>query len=151
MNSFMPGAKLGTACLKARAALLASMQDGAFKNVLVISQLLPVLNGKSYVDLISPDCGAPRGSWAFQWEPCSFQSAESSLKSAGPREGRLPGPDLLSQQGFAGPCGTHWQQRCSHSFQKVAVWVERYQRESSRWAMSLQPLARYPVQKCSNG
>ncbi|XP_008708833.1 transcobalamin-2 [Ursus americanus] len=60
MNSFMPGAKLGTACLKARAALLASMQDGAFKNVLVISQLLPVLNGKSYVDLISPDCGAPR-------------------------------------------------------------------------------------------
>ncbi|XP_011218475.1 transcobalamin-2 [Ailuropoda melanoleuca] len=60
MNSFMPGAKLGTACLKARAALLASMQDGAFKNVLIISQLLPVLNGKSYVDLISPDCEAPR-------------------------------------------------------------------------------------------
>lgn len=60
MNSFMPGKKLGPACLKARAALLASMQDGAFKNVLIISQLLPVLNGKSYVDLISPDCEAPR-------------------------------------------------------------------------------------------
>ncbi|XP_032251047.1 transcobalamin-2 [Phoca vitulina] len=60
MNSFMPEKKLGTACLKARAALLASMQDGAFKNVLIISQLLPVLNGKSYVDLISPDCEAPR-------------------------------------------------------------------------------------------
>ncbi|XP_044099845.1 transcobalamin-2 isoform X1 [Neovison vison] len=60
MNSSMPGEKLGRACLKARAALLASMQDGAFKNVLIISQLLPVLNGKSYVDLISPDCKAPR-------------------------------------------------------------------------------------------
>ena len=57
---------MGKACLKARAALLASMQDGAFKNVLIISQLLPVLNGKSYVDLISPNCEAPRGSWAFQ-------------------------------------------------------------------------------------
>lgn len=60
MNSFVPGEKMGKACLKARAALLASMQDGAFKNVLIISQLLPVLNGKSYVDLISPNCEAPR-------------------------------------------------------------------------------------------
>lgn len=62
MKSSMPGVELGTACLKARAALLASVQDGAFQNALMISQLLPVLNGKSYVDLISPDCEAPRGS-----------------------------------------------------------------------------------------
>ncbi|CAK7314744.1 TCN2 [Vulpes lagopus] len=60
MNSFMPGQKLGTACLKARTALLANMKDEAFRNALLISQLLPVLNGKSYVDLISPDCEAPR-------------------------------------------------------------------------------------------
>ncbi|XP_045314285.1 transcobalamin-2 [Leopardus geoffroyi] len=60
MKSSMPGVELGTACLKARAALLASVQDGAFQNALMISQLLPVLNGKSYVDLISPDCEAPR-------------------------------------------------------------------------------------------
>ncbi|XP_039081863.1 transcobalamin-2 isoform X2 [Hyaena hyaena] len=60
MKSSMPGVELGRACLKARAALLASLQDGAFQNALVISQLLPVLNGKSYVDLISPDCKAPR-------------------------------------------------------------------------------------------
>lgn len=56
----MPGTKLGMACLHARAALLASLQDGAFQNPLVISQLLPVLNHKSYVDLVSPDCLAPR-------------------------------------------------------------------------------------------
>lgn len=60
MTSPMPGAELGTACLNARAALLASLQDGAFQNALMISQLLPVLNHKSYVDLISPDCLAPR-------------------------------------------------------------------------------------------
>ncbi|KAF0881714.1 TCO2 protein, partial [Crocuta crocuta] len=60
MKSSMPGVELGRACLKARAALLASLQDGAFQNALMISQLLPVLNGKSYVDLISPDCKAPR-------------------------------------------------------------------------------------------
>lgn len=68
----MPGEKLGTACLKARTALLASMKDGAFRNALLISQLLPVLNGKSYVDLISPDCEAPRGSWAFRRRPVLF-------------------------------------------------------------------------------
>nr|KAF6312292.1 transcobalamin 2 [Pipistrellus kuhlii] len=56
----MPGMELGMACLHARAALLASLQDGAFQNPLVISQLLPVLNHKSYVDLVSPDCLAPR-------------------------------------------------------------------------------------------
>lgn len=61
MTSPMPGAELGTACLNARAALLASLQDEeAFQNALMISQLLPVLNHKSYVDLISPDCLAPR-------------------------------------------------------------------------------------------
>ncbi|XP_032112793.1 transcobalamin-2 isoform X2 [Sapajus apella] len=60
MTSPMSGAKLGTACLKAKVALLASLQDGAFQNALMISQLLPVLNHKTYVDLISPDCLAPR-------------------------------------------------------------------------------------------
>uniref|UniRef100_H0WSW2 Transcobalamin-2 n=1 Tax=Otolemur garnettii TaxID=30611 RepID=H0WSW2_OTOGA len=61
MTSPMPGVELGTACLKARAALLASLQGGAFQNALMISQLLPVLNHKTYVDLIFPDCLTPRG------------------------------------------------------------------------------------------
>ncbi|XP_012586252.1 PREDICTED: transcobalamin-2 isoform X2 [Condylura cristata] len=60
MTSPLPGVQLSTACQKTRAGLLASLQDGTFKNVLLISQLLPVLNRKSYVDLISPDCLAPR-------------------------------------------------------------------------------------------
>ncbi|XP_054398858.2 transcobalamin-2 isoform X2 [Pongo abelii] len=60
MTSPMPGAELGTACLKARVALFASLQDGAFQNALMISQLLPVLNHKTYIDLIFPDCLAPR-------------------------------------------------------------------------------------------
>lgn len=60
MTSPVPGVELGKACHNAGAALSASMQDGAFQNALMISQLLPVLNHKSYVDLISPDCLAPR-------------------------------------------------------------------------------------------
>lgn len=60
MTSHMPGEELGTSCLKATTALLASLKDEAFQNVLMISQLLPVLNHRSYVDLISPDCLAPR-------------------------------------------------------------------------------------------
>ncbi|XP_066226565.1 transcobalamin-2 [Saccopteryx leptura] len=60
LSSPVPGVELGTACLNARSALLTSLQNRAFQNVLMISQLLPVLNHKSYVDLISPDCLAPR-------------------------------------------------------------------------------------------
>ncbi|KAI5929982.1 Transcobalamin-2 [Manis javanica] len=60
MTSSTIEVELSIACLKARAALLASLEDGAFQNVLMISQLLPVLNHKSYVDLISPDCLEPR-------------------------------------------------------------------------------------------
>ncbi|XP_033089146.1 transcobalamin-2 isoform X2 [Trachypithecus francoisi] len=60
MTSPMPGTELGAACLKASVALLASLQDGAFQNALMISQLLPVLNHKTYIDLIFPDCLAPR-------------------------------------------------------------------------------------------
>ncbi|XP_037673189.1 transcobalamin-2 [Choloepus didactylus] len=60
MTFSTPGVQLGRPCLKARTGLLASLQDGTFQNALVISQLLPVLNHKSYVDLISPDCLAPR-------------------------------------------------------------------------------------------
>ncbi|XP_016054056.1 PREDICTED: transcobalamin-2 [Miniopterus natalensis] len=60
MTSPVPGVELGSACLNARTALLASLRDGAFQNALMISQLLPVLNHKTYVDLISPDCLAPR-------------------------------------------------------------------------------------------
>ncbi|XP_004481403.1 transcobalamin-2 [Dasypus novemcinctus] len=60
MTSSVPGVELGAACLRASAAVLASLQDGTFQNALVISQLLPVLNHKSYVDLISPACLAPR-------------------------------------------------------------------------------------------
>ncbi|KAM9194487.1 transcobalamin-2 [Dugong dugon] len=60
MTSSVSRVGLGTACQKARAALLAGLQDGAFQNALMISQLLPALNHKSYVDLISPDCLATR-------------------------------------------------------------------------------------------
>ncbi|KAM9056252.1 transcobalamin-2 isoform 1-T2 [Megaptera novaeangliae] len=60
MASLRPMVELGTACLKAKAALLAILQHKAFQNPLMISQLLPILNQKSYVDLISPDCQAPR-------------------------------------------------------------------------------------------
>ncbi|XP_060026330.1 transcobalamin-2 isoform X7 [Lagenorhynchus albirostris] len=60
MASLRPTVELGTACLKAKDALLASLQHKAFQNPLMISQLLPILNQKSYVDLISPDCEAPR-------------------------------------------------------------------------------------------
>ncbi|XP_070331676.1 transcobalamin-2 [Odocoileus virginianus] len=59
-GSLRPTVELGTACLKAKAALQASLQHKTFQNPLMISQLLPVLNQKSYVDLISPDCQAPR-------------------------------------------------------------------------------------------
>jgi hypothetical protein len=60
-----PGAELGTVCLKAGTALLASIKEGAFQNVLMISQLLPVLNRKTYLDLIHPECQAPRGTEPF--------------------------------------------------------------------------------------
>ncbi|XP_069353521.1 transcobalamin-2 isoform X1 [Eulemur rufifrons] len=60
MTSSTSHLEVGTACLKAKAALLASLQNEAFQNALVISQLLPVLNRKTYIDLISPDCLAPR-------------------------------------------------------------------------------------------
>lgn len=59
-SSPMSGLGLGAACLKAGTALLAIVRDGAFQNALTISQLLPVLNHKTYVDLIFPDCQAPR-------------------------------------------------------------------------------------------
>ncbi|XP_051021159.1 transcobalamin-2 [Acomys russatus] len=60
MVSPAPGVELGAACLKARASLQTSLQDGAFQNPMMISQLLPVLNHKTYLDLIFPDCQAPR-------------------------------------------------------------------------------------------
>ena len=72
MGSLRPTVELGTACLKARAALQANLQHMTFQNPLMISQLLPVLNQKSYVDLISLDCQAPRGSQAFHGSPALF-------------------------------------------------------------------------------
>ncbi|XP_005366174.1 transcobalamin-2 [Microtus ochrogaster] len=60
MTSPASGVGLGAACLKARASLQTSIQGGAFQNPLMISQLLPVLNHKTYLDLIFPDCQAPR-------------------------------------------------------------------------------------------
>ncbi|KAL1789986.1 transcobalamin-2 [Sigmodon hispidus] len=60
MSSPASGVDLGTACLKAGTSLKASIQDGAFQNPLMISQLLPVLNHKTYLDLTFPDCQAPR-------------------------------------------------------------------------------------------
>lgn len=81
MTSSTIEVELSIACLKARAALLASLEDGAFQNVLMISQLLPVLNHKSYVDLISPDCLEPRGSQTLHRNRTVFnlQSAYLSL------------------------------------------------------------------------
>lgn len=61
VSSPMSRVDLGTACLKARAALLVNLQDKALQNPIIISQLLPVLNHKTYVNLIFPDCQAPRG------------------------------------------------------------------------------------------
>ncbi|XP_006894853.1 PREDICTED: transcobalamin-2 isoform X2 [Elephantulus edwardii] len=60
MTSSMPNVRLSLVCHKARDALLTSLQGRGFQNVLMLSQLLPVLNHKSYVDLIFPDCLAPR-------------------------------------------------------------------------------------------
>lgn len=60
MASPASGSELGTACLKAGASLLANLQGGTFQNPLMISQLLLVLNHKTYLDLIFPDCQAPR-------------------------------------------------------------------------------------------
>lgn len=60
MSSPASGVGLGPACLKARKSLLLSLQDGAFQNPMMISQLLPVLNNKTYLNLISPYCKAPR-------------------------------------------------------------------------------------------
>lgn len=75
VTSHMPGVELGIACLKATTALLASLQDEAVQNVLMISQLLPVLNQRSYVDLISPDCLAPR----VMLEPAVETTSESQV------------------------------------------------------------------------
>ncbi|XP_003419110.2 transcobalamin-2 [Loxodonta africana] len=80
MTSSMPGVGLGTVCRKARAALLASLQDGAFQNVLMISQLLPALNHKSYVDLISPDCLAPRAMLEAGTETSSQTQAPEDIR-----------------------------------------------------------------------
>lgn len=60
MASPASGVGLGTACLKAGASLLLSLQNGAFQNPMMISQLLPILNHKTYLDLTFPDCQAPR-------------------------------------------------------------------------------------------
>ncbi|XP_054450006.1 transcobalamin-2 [Pteronotus mesoamericanus] len=75
VTSPISGVKLRRACLNARAALLASLQDGAFQNALMISQLLPALNHKSYVDLISPDCLAPR----VMLEPATVTSSQTPV------------------------------------------------------------------------
>lgn len=60
MVSPAPGVELGTACLRAGASLQTSLRGGAFQNPMMISQLLPVLNHKTYLDLIFPNCQAPR-------------------------------------------------------------------------------------------
>ena len=83
MGSLRPSVELGTACLKAKAALQASLQHKTFQNPLMISQLLPVLNQKSYVDLISPDCQAPRGSWLFTKAPLFSICIEVALSQWG--------------------------------------------------------------------
>lgn len=56
----LDGEELGPRCRRAEVALERSLREGAFRNVLVISQLLPALNHRSYADLLTPDCQAPR-------------------------------------------------------------------------------------------
>uniref|UniRef100_A0A8D0HL90 Transcobalamin-2 n=1 Tax=Sphenodon punctatus TaxID=8508 RepID=A0A8D0HL90_SPHPU len=43
-------------CLKGMAAILGSLEQGQFQNPMIVSQLLPVLHGKSYVDLGTMQC-----------------------------------------------------------------------------------------------
>ncbi|XP_063000345.1 transcobalamin-2 isoform X2 [Elgaria multicarinata webbii] len=49
-------------CANGVAALLRSLEQGGFKNSLIMSQLLPVLHGKSYLDLAGLQCNAGRDS-----------------------------------------------------------------------------------------
>ncbi|XP_060048794.1 transcobalamin-2 isoform X2 [Erinaceus europaeus] len=69
---------LGAVCSQAKAALVSSLQEGAFQNALVISQLLPTLNHRSYADLLSPDCQAPRALLEPVAEPPEPHEVESS-------------------------------------------------------------------------
>ncbi|XP_054852896.1 transcobalamin-2 [Eublepharis macularius] len=48
-------------CPKGMAALLGKLEEGRFQNPLVGSQLLPVLHGKSYVDIANMECPAEEG------------------------------------------------------------------------------------------
>lgn len=118
MTSHTHGMELGTACLKAGAALLASLQAEAFQNVLMISQLLPVLNHRSYVDLISPDCLAPRGSQAFCGSLVLFNLQDTHWSLHGPVRGGGLGLIYCVHRGLCrgGGVGTPWQLRCGHSF-----------------------------------
>lgn len=42
-------------------ALLGSLEQGHFQNPMIMSQLLPVLNGKSYLDIATMECRAEQG------------------------------------------------------------------------------------------
>ncbi|XP_053135670.1 transcobalamin-2 [Hemicordylus capensis] len=48
-------------CSRAVGALLESLERGGFRNTLVGSQLLPALNGRSYVDIASMECKVETG------------------------------------------------------------------------------------------
>lgn len=71
-------------CPNGMAALLGKLEEGSFQNPLVGSQLLPVLHGKSYVDIASIECHAKEGT-VENWQrgdrphPATYLSPLASL------------------------------------------------------------------------
>ncbi|XP_044530183.1 transcobalamin-2 [Gracilinanus agilis] len=55
-----PSPESELACLRVGGALLKGLQAGAFENPIPLSQLLPVLHHKTYLDLIQLDCNDER-------------------------------------------------------------------------------------------
>ncbi|XP_043835243.1 transcobalamin-2 isoform X1 [Dromiciops gliroides] len=49
------------ACFQAGAALLKGLQEGAFQNPILLSQLLPILHQRTYLSLMQLDCNDKRG------------------------------------------------------------------------------------------
>nr|XP_023965305.1 transcobalamin-2 isoform X1 [Chrysemys picta bellii]XP_023965306.1 transcobalamin-2 isoform X1 [Chrysemys picta bellii] len=52
-------------CPKGMDALLGSLEQGHFQNPMIMSQLLPVLDGKSYLDIATMECRAEQASPSF--------------------------------------------------------------------------------------
>nr|XP_056715024.1 transcobalamin-2 [Euleptes europaea] len=67
-------------CPNGTAAVLRSLKKGSFQNPLVGSQLLPVLHGKSYVDIASMECQAEEDSLVLSTSaPARVTSQDSKI------------------------------------------------------------------------